>query len=120
MDLPRAFLLLFFIRVYFAGAQWGDEGKGKVVDMLATEADVVCRCQVRFYNVYLFIFFFFFSFTLQMCIKLSWLLLHMHSIVDAQLSSLVLFSARRIERQKRKKTVDPLNTNCIEYDEQIE
>ena len=29
------------------GAQWGDEGKGKVVDMLATEVDVVCRCQVR-------------------------------------------------------------------------
>lgn len=28
------------------GAQWGDEGKGKVVDLLATEADVVCRCQV--------------------------------------------------------------------------
>ena len=28
------------------GAQWGDEGKGKVVDMLATEVDVVCRCQV--------------------------------------------------------------------------
>lgn len=28
------------------GAQWGDEGKGKVVDMLATTADVVCRCQV--------------------------------------------------------------------------
>ncbi|KAL1130210.1 hypothetical protein AAG570_013148 [Ranatra chinensis] len=27
------------------GAQWGDEGKGKVVDMLATEADLVCRCQ---------------------------------------------------------------------------
>ncbi|KAF2348367.1 Adenylosuccinate synthetase [Trinorchestia longiramus] len=27
------------------GAQWGDEGKGKVVDMLATESDVVCRCQ---------------------------------------------------------------------------
>ncbi|XP_017782103.1 PREDICTED: adenylosuccinate synthetase [Nicrophorus vespilloides] len=27
------------------GAQWGDEGKGKVVDMLATEVDVVCRCQ---------------------------------------------------------------------------
>jgi hypothetical protein len=31
------------------GAQWGDEGKGKVVDMLATEVDIVCRCQVRFY-----------------------------------------------------------------------
>lgn len=28
------------------GAQWGDEGKGKVVDMLAMSADVVCRCQV--------------------------------------------------------------------------
>lgn len=28
------------------GAQWGDEGKGKVVDMLACDADVVCRCQV--------------------------------------------------------------------------
>lgn len=27
------------------GAQWGDEGKGKVVDMLATDADMVCRCQ---------------------------------------------------------------------------
>uniref|UniRef100_A0A336KE12 Adenylosuccinate synthetase n=1 Tax=Culicoides sonorensis TaxID=179676 RepID=A0A336KE12_CULSO len=27
------------------GAQWGDEGKGKVVDMLATKMDVVCRCQ---------------------------------------------------------------------------
>ncbi|KAK0097622.1 hypothetical protein PV326_000585 [Microctonus aethiopoides] len=27
------------------GAQWGDEGKGKVVDMLAANADIVCRCQ---------------------------------------------------------------------------
>ncbi|ODM90383.1 Adenylosuccinate synthetase [Orchesella cincta] len=27
------------------GAQWGDEGKGKLVDLLATTADVVCRCQ---------------------------------------------------------------------------
>jgi len=27
------------------GAQWGDEGKGKVVDMLAAHADLVCRCQ---------------------------------------------------------------------------
>lgn len=30
------------------GAQWGDEGKGKVVDMLATSMDIVCRCQVSF------------------------------------------------------------------------
>ena len=29
------------------GTQWGDEGKGKVVDMLATTADIVCRCQVK-------------------------------------------------------------------------
>lgn len=28
------------------GAQWGDEGKGKLVDILAQDADVVCRCQV--------------------------------------------------------------------------
>ncbi|OXB59489.1 hypothetical protein ASZ78_008314 [Callipepla squamata] len=27
------------------GAQWGDEGKGKVVDLLATDSDIVCRCQ---------------------------------------------------------------------------
>lgn len=33
------------------GAQWGDEGKGKVVDMLAKDADLVCRCQVsRIYD----------------------------------------------------------------------
>src|SRR5262245_55893981 len=25
------------------GAQWGDEGKGKVVDLVASEADVVAR-----------------------------------------------------------------------------
>jgi len=29
------------------GAQWGDEGKGKIVDLLCQRADVVCRCQVR-------------------------------------------------------------------------
>lgn len=28
------------------GAQWGDEGKGKLVDLLAAQANVVCRCQV--------------------------------------------------------------------------
>ena len=27
------------------GAQWGDEGKGKLVDLLAVDADFVCRCQ---------------------------------------------------------------------------
>lgn len=27
------------------GLQWGDEGKGKIIDVLASEADVVVRCQ---------------------------------------------------------------------------
>ncbi len=27
------------------GAQWGDEGKGKIVDLLAQESDIVCRYQ---------------------------------------------------------------------------
>ncbi|MDV2687191.1 adenylosuccinate synthetase, partial [Alkalihalophilus lindianensis] len=27
------------------GAQWGDEGKGKIVDLMAAEADVVARYQ---------------------------------------------------------------------------
>ncbi len=27
------------------GAQWGDEGKGRIVDLLALQADVVCRFQ---------------------------------------------------------------------------
>lgn len=28
------------------GSQWGDEGKGKLVDILAQEYDIVARCQV--------------------------------------------------------------------------
>jgi len=27
------------------GAQWGDEGKGKIVDVLCEKTDLVCRCQ---------------------------------------------------------------------------
>ena len=38
------------------GAQWGDEGKGKLVDLLAENATVVARCQVilriYWYNIY--------------------------------------------------------------------
>ena len=30
------------------GGQWGDEGKGKLVDLLGQDADIVARCQVRF------------------------------------------------------------------------
>lgn len=29
------------------GCQWGDEGKGKLVDILAEHFDLVARCQVR-------------------------------------------------------------------------
>ena len=32
--------------VVILGAEWGDEGKGKMVDLLCQGADVVCRCQV--------------------------------------------------------------------------
>ena len=28
-----------------AGVQWGDEGKGKIIDVLAQDADFVVRCQ---------------------------------------------------------------------------
>lgn len=28
------------------GCQWGDEGKGKLVDILAKQFDIVARCQV--------------------------------------------------------------------------
>ncbi|MFQ5607466.1 MAG: adenylosuccinate synthase [Candidatus Zixiibacteriota bacterium] len=31
--------------VAVVGLQWGDEGKGKVVDLLARDADVIARCQ---------------------------------------------------------------------------
>ena len=31
--------------VTVVGAQWGDEGKGKIVDWLANEADIVVRFQ---------------------------------------------------------------------------
>ena len=33
------------------GAQWGDEGKGKLVDLLAENADIVARCQVNYYDL---------------------------------------------------------------------
>lgn len=30
------------------GAQWGDEGKGKIVDLMCSHKDIICRCQVKF------------------------------------------------------------------------
>lgn len=36
------------------GANWGDEGKGKITDMLAEKADIIVRfqgwCKCRSYN----------------------------------------------------------------------
>ena len=29
------------------GTQWGDEGKGKLVDILSLSCDIVARCQVK-------------------------------------------------------------------------
>jgi len=39
------------------GTQWGDEGKGKLVDILAQRYDIVARCQVSLYTS-IFCFFF--------------------------------------------------------------
>lgn len=33
------------------GAQWGDEGKGKLVDLLAAKTKIVCRCQVSAFSL---------------------------------------------------------------------
>jgi len=35
----------YMTTVVIVGAQWGDEGKGKIVDFLASQADMVVRCQ---------------------------------------------------------------------------
>jgi hypothetical protein len=36
------------------GTQWGDEGKGKLVDTLASECDIIARCAVSYvYLVYI-------------------------------------------------------------------
>ena len=38
------------------GAQWGDEGKGKLVDLLAENADIVARCQVMYFLIFVYYF----------------------------------------------------------------
>ena len=40
------------------GAQWGDEGKGKLVDLLAENADIVARCQVMYFFIFVNYFIF--------------------------------------------------------------
>ena len=39
------------------GCQWGDEGKGKLVDILAQHFEIVARCQVFFKISFLYFFF---------------------------------------------------------------
>ena len=41
------------------GAQWGDEGKGKLVDLLAENADIVARCQVMYFLIFVYYFAFY-------------------------------------------------------------
>src|SRR6185295_11169417 len=41
----RCATLRYVPATVIVGAQWGDEGKGKIVDLLAAESDLVCRYQ---------------------------------------------------------------------------
>src|SRR5213078_1874077 len=41
----RSGTLRYVPATVIVGAQWGDEGKGKIVDLLAQRSDVVCRYQ---------------------------------------------------------------------------
>jgi adenylosuccinate synthase len=43
--MPREAMSAEKKNVAVVGLQWGDEGKGKVVDLLAAESDVIARCQ---------------------------------------------------------------------------
>lgn len=50
------------------GCQWGDEGKGKLVDILANHFHIVARCQVYFYLALIFFFGLYLGiFTLYLC-----------------------------------------------------
>ena len=41
---PMRFTVLTRPVTVVLGAQWGDEGKGKLVDILAAQADICARC----------------------------------------------------------------------------
>ena len=45
MNIPIKFVLFKLANVVVIGAQWGDEGKGKITDLLSRSADVVVRYQ---------------------------------------------------------------------------
>jgi adenylosuccinate synthase len=36
---------IFMANTILVGAQWGDEGKGKIIDVLTAKADIVVRTQ---------------------------------------------------------------------------
>uniref|UniRef100_F6QF37 Adenylosuccinate synthetase n=2 Tax=Ciona intestinalis TaxID=7719 RepID=F6QF37_CIOIN len=72
------------------GTQWGDEGKGKVVDLLATEADIVCRVQVFCCCKYI--------------LMLSWLCYVLHPILThIGCSGISIQSAGLVERFETRK-----------------
>ena len=37
--------------IVITGTQWGDEGKGKIVDLLAAEADIVVHFRIDDHSV---------------------------------------------------------------------
>ncbi len=45
LNLYRDLINLLMTNVVVVGSQWGDEGKGKIVDWLSEQADVVIRFQ---------------------------------------------------------------------------
>ncbi len=40
-----SFFVIFMANTILIGAQWGDEGKGKIIDVLTAESDIVVRSQ---------------------------------------------------------------------------
>src|SRR5213075_295242 len=47
LDASGQFVVLFYFmaNTILIGAQWGDEGKGKIIDVLTAKADIVVRSQ---------------------------------------------------------------------------
>ena len=42
---PLVGVFCFMANTILIGAQWGDEGKGKIIDVLTEKADIVVRSQ---------------------------------------------------------------------------
>ena len=89
------------------GAQWGDEGKGKLVDLLAEHADVVARCQVinRFPpNFSHFIHIFRFCQGIPDCVHVGLLLSNFEHFVPVRIRMTSLLVSNT-EKDKKSKTI---------------